>query len=201
MNFDDFTMELEEVNKKVYQFDSRYGETESVTLTMSAYVSCNPAIIMEMADGSGTYANMTVNIDPENFTSLSLDVLNKCMTDPQIVCLDTNNLGQEIYIFGIDNSIIDPEILGWVPSGFCNYPVVRITDEFYKEHQDDVLFSEELLFGEKKIFRPIVDSFVYTTDKKTTNDIDDFPIIDPTKADYTMIAADDYDEVEFQELE
>ena len=110
----------------IYSWTSRHGIEYQITLELSHY-TMNDSYAVEMycfdpdlGCWGIPYANLTVNI--ENFD------------DPNMVCIDTNNLGDKIVQWAIDNGIIENNIIGYTQSGFCQYPIVRLTDEFLQAY-------------------------------------------------------------------
>ncbi|WP_067783580.1 DUF4313 domain-containing protein [Actinomyces vulturis] len=84
----------------------------TVTLAKTTYVSNGRLAVFMFLDGEGLFGNLTKNIEDAPILS-----------DRQ-ACIDTNNLGESIEQWLIDNKIaVSTGLIA--RSGFCAYPVME----------------------------------------------------------------------------
>lgn len=107
-----------DMGRPFFDYETSYGETERVCITIGAYAHDeNIYLGMDFLDrdlgAMDFYGDITVNI-----TKLQ----------PFMACIDTNNNGDKIVEFLVNNDIAVPTGRS-LPSGFCMYPVFRLNKE------------------------------------------------------------------------
>lgn len=102
---------------------TNWGFTHKVNVKISKYIdNDNTAIMLECADGDEIgepYGTATVNI---------------IELPPNLVTLDTNNMPGIMRDLE-DGGYIEP-LYHSVRSGYCEYPVVELTDKFFAELEE-----------------------------------------------------------------
>lgn len=103
-----------------YEYESRWGTTDQIGFVRASYYDGNRAIlayIKHLDDGGWVepYADVTVNIE--------------FLADPYRAAIDTNNLGEEMVTFLVENGFAQ-ETGRILHSGFCNYPVLEFDREW-----------------------------------------------------------------------
>lgn len=107
--------------KTIKYVDTRFGQAREYDLSfiVTEYENNKNAAILVMCE-DGPYCTLTTNI-------------NKLAKEQ--ACYDMNNNGPEFYHWLISNKFISPTGLV-VHSGWCEYPIVTLNIEKFKEYKN-----------------------------------------------------------------
>lgn len=111
---------------KFYPYNSKWGTVEQIGFAQGTYYDGNRALLayVKHVDDHGwveAYADVSVNIE--------------FLADSYRIAIDTNNLGDEMVDFLVENGFAE-ETGRVLHSGYCNYPVLEFDEEWLDGLED-----------------------------------------------------------------
>ena len=105
-----------------------FGEEYEVYLEFNRYADNGATAIQLMSDEEGPIATATVNPVDEEF-----DRMVKKDGGHRFVCIKDYSENEGMTQFLMENNVIKPDLITWIPSGFVLLGAFELTEEYAKQ--------------------------------------------------------------------